>query len=110
MLAPAVEAFPAEHSGLRDSAGRHSVIRNGHLTDREIQTGIGWIPVKAARVRNHTTLGLRFTSNILPRYLRRTRSIAALLPWLYLRGISTGTFARPLPHCWGRMHRGFRQL
>jgi len=91
-----VEAFLVQHSDIRDNSGRRQVIRNGHLPEREIQTGIGAISVTAPRVRDRSGSGIRFTSAILPRYLRRTRSIEELIPWLYLNGISTGDFSEAL--------------
>ncbi len=91
-----VEAFVASHEHIRDEAGRRLVIRNGYLPKRTIQTGIGDIAVEAPRVRDRSGSGIRFTSAILPPYLRRTKSIEALIPWLYLKGISTGDFSEAL--------------
>ena len=75
-------------------------MRNGFLPEREIQTGIGPIMVRQPRVRDRGPAAadarIRFTSSILPRYLRRTRSLEELLPWLYLKGISSGDFAEAL--------------
>ena len=100
MLAVAVEneadAFIERYKDLRDEIGRRQVVRNGHLPEREIQTGVGQVPVKMPRVRDKSGSGIRFTSNILPPYLRRTKSIEELIPWLYLKGISTGDFAEAL--------------
>ena len=91
-----VEDFVARYQNLRDLSGRRVVVRNGYLPEREIQTGIGQVAVKAPRVRDKSGSGIRFTSNILPPYLRRTRSIEELIPWLYLKGISTGDFSEAL--------------
>lgn len=91
-----VEAFVAAHGHIRDEEGRRQVIRNGYLPERSIQTGIGDIAVKAPRVRDRSRSGIRFTSSILPPYLRRTKSIEELIPWLYLKGISTGDFSEAL--------------
>ena len=100
MLAWAIEveaaAFLADYADLKDEDGRRLVIRNGYLPKRTIQTGIGDIAVKAPRVRDRSGSGIRFTSAILPPYLRRTKSIEALLPWLYVKGISTGGFSEAL--------------
>jgi len=100
LLAEAVEMEVAEfierYQDLRDASGRRLVVRNGHMPEREIQTGIGQVPVKVPRVRDKSGSGIRFTSNILPPYLRRTRSIKELIPWLYLKGISTGDFSEAL--------------
>ena len=91
-----VEAFVAAHTHIRDKEGRRLVIRNGYLPERTIQSGIGDIAVKAPRVRDRSGSGIRFTSAILPPYLRRTKSIEELIPWLYLKGISTGDFSEAL--------------
>ena len=105
LLAQAVEAevaeFLARHQGEQDAAGRSRMVRNGYLPERTIQTGIGQVAVTAPRV--HDRAGrLRFNSSIVPRYLRRTRSIEELLPWLYLKGISTGDFSEALAALLGR--------
>ena len=91
-----VEAFVAAHKHITDEGGRRLVIRNGYLPGRTIQTGIGDIAVKAPRVRDRSGSGIRFASAILPPYLRRTKSIEQLIPWLYLKGISTGDFSEAL--------------
>jgi transposase-like protein len=102
MLAQAVEAevaaWIADHAHLKDTAGHKQVVRNGHLPERTIQTGLGPIEVQQPRVRDRRPAGQReaFTSAILPPYLRKTRSLEELIPWLYLKGISTGDFAEAL--------------
>jgi putative transposase len=104
LLAQAIEAevatFLAMHADLVDDVGRRRLVRNGFLPERMIQTGIGEVPVRQPRVRDRS-LGMphgkiRFTSAILPRYLRRTRSLEEVLPWLYLKGISSGDFSEAL--------------
>ena len=77
------------------AAGRRRVVRNGYLPERFIQTGIGPVSVRQPRVRDRGD-GASFTSAILPRYLRRAKSLEDLLPWLYLKGISTGDFGEAL--------------
>src|SRR3954451_14368453 len=94
-----VEAFLAAHAGLADGQGRRRLVRNGHAPERSIQTGIGSVEVRRPRVRDRGDGGsepVRFSSAILPPYLRRTRNIEELLPWLYLKGVSTGRFAEAL--------------
>ena len=95
-----VEAFVAEHADLLDEAGRRRLVRHGYLPEREVQTGIGSVAVRRPRVRDrHPDAGdgrIRFTSSILPPYLRRAKSVEELLPWLYLKGISTGDFGEAL--------------
>ena len=99
LLAQAIEAevteFLARHSNKRDAVGHQRLVRNGYLPERTIQTGIGDVVVKAPRVRDRAGQ-LRFSSAILPPYLRRTKTIEELLPWLYLKGISTGGFSEAL--------------
>ena len=104
LLAQAVEmevtAFIAAHGDLEDDAGRRRVVRHGHHRERRVQTGIGPVAVRCPRVRDRGGAGeagkIRFTSAILPPYLRRAKSIEELLPWLYLKGISTGDFTEAL--------------
>ncbi len=105
MLARAIEAEVAEflerHRCDNDDAGRRRMVRNGYLPERTIQTGLGEVGIKAPRVRDRTSK-IRFTSAILPPYLRRTKTIEELLPWLYLKGISTGDFPEALAALLGR--------
>jgi transposase-like protein len=102
LLAQAIEAEVAAwidaHAHLKDDEGRRQVVRNGHLPERAIRTGLGPVEVRQPRVRDRRPVGQReaFTSAILPPYLRRTRSLEGLLPWLYLKGVSTGDFAEAL--------------
>lgn len=105
MLREAVEAevqeFLTRHAPLNDGNNRQRVVRNGHLPERTIQTGLGDLAVTAPRVRDREG-AIRFSSQILPPYLRRTTSLAELLPWLYLRGISTGDFSSVLTSLLGQ--------
>jgi putative transposase len=102
MLAEAIEAevvaWIDAHAHLKDAAGRQQVVRNGHLPERTIQTGIGEIPVLQPRVHDRRPPEQRekFTPAVLPPYLRRTKSLDELIPWLYLKGISTGDFSEAL--------------
>lgn len=104
MLAEAIENEVAEyirtHSHHRDGQGRRLVVRNGHLPERTIRTGIGPVEIQQPRVNDRRTdengRRIRFSSKILPPYLRRTRSIDELIPWLYLKGVSTGDFTNAL--------------
>ncbi|HET8670438.1 MAG TPA: transposase, partial [Candidatus Saccharimonadales bacterium] len=99
LLQQAVEAEVAEAIGqfaeLKDEQGRQRVVRNGYLPERTIQTGIGKVPVRAPRVRDRVGK-MKFSSSILPPYLRRTRSLDELLPWLYLKGLSSSDFSGAL--------------
>ena len=102
LLAQAIEAEVADwidrHQDCRDDAGRRQVVRNGHLPERTITTGVGPVTVKQPRVQDRRPAELRekFSSAILPPYLRKTRSVEELIPWLYLKGVSTGDFSEAL--------------
>ena len=105
MLAAALRAeatsFVARFADDRLPDGRQRVVRHGTGPERTIQTGIGPIAVQRQKVRDRATdipaeNKIRFASNILPRRARRSRSLDALLPVLYLRGISTGDFQEAL--------------
>ena len=100
LLTQAIEAeiavLLAQYADRHDSQGRQAVVRNGYLPEREVQTGIGAVRVKVPRVRDRSGLGIRFHSALLPPYVRRSKSLEALLPWLYLKGVSTGDFAEAL--------------
>ena len=104
LLGQAIEAEVAAHieahADLTDASGRRRIVRHGHMPEREVQTGIGAVTVKRPRVRDRdpqaTGGRIRFTSSILPPYLRRAKSVEALLPWLYLKGISSGDFSEAL--------------
>jgi putative transposase len=82
------------HKDRRDEEGQRLVVRNGHLPEREIVSGVGPIKVRQPRVRHRD--GGQFSSAILPKYMRRTPSVDALIPALYLKGISTGDFSEAL--------------
>lgn len=95
-----VQAYIDQHAQELDERGHRLVVRNGHLPQREIQTGIGLVPVRQPRVNDkridENGQRIRFTSQILPRYLRRSRSLEQLIPWLYLKGVSSGDFGEAL--------------
>ena len=83
-----VEVHIASHAHLTDADGHRRIVRQGHLPERDVQTGIGAVRVRMPRVRDREPEGaggrIRFTSSILPPYLRRAKSVEELLPWLYL--------------------------
>ena len=110
LLAQAIEAevaeFLGQYRGEQDRTGRTRMVRNGYLPARTIQTGIGEVPVKAPRVRDRAG-EIRFSSSILPAYLRRTKTIEELLPWLYLKGSPRADFLKRWPRCWGVMRRDY---
>jgi transposase-like protein len=85
-----------QYASLRNKQGHRQVVRNGYLPEREIQTGIGPVKVRVPKVRDRSGQGIKFNSALLPPYLRKTRSVEEVLPWLYLKGISTGDFHEAL--------------
>ena len=112
LLAQAIEAEVADwivqHGDVHDKQGHRQVVRNGFLPERTIVTGLGEVQVRQPRVHDRRPEGERepFSSKILPPYLRKTKSIEELLPWLYLKGVSTGDFHEALqalvgPNCPG---------
>jgi putative transposase len=102
LLTQAIEAEVAEwiaaHRQVQDESGHRQVVRNGHLPERTLVTGVGPVKVKQPRVldRRGAEESEPFCSKILPPYLRKTKSIEELIPWLYLKGISTGDFSEAL--------------
>jgi putative transposase len=102
LLAQAIEAEVADwidrHQDCRDEAGHRPVVRNGHLPERTLTTGVGPVTVQQPRVHDRRPAELRdkFSSAILPPYLRKTKSIEELIPWLYLKGVSSGDFSEAL--------------
>ena len=110
LIASAVEAELHEllehYADSKDEQGRQVVVRNGYLPAREIQTGIGAVKVKVPKVRDRSGSGICFHSSLLPPYLRRTKSMEELLPWLYLKGLSTGDFQEALAALLGKDAKG----
>ena len=98
MILQEVEDWLAEREHLRDQEGRRQVVRNGFLPKRKITTGVGQVEVEQPRVRDRRPPDEAepFASKILPPYLRKTKSIEELIPWLYLKGVSTGDFSDAL--------------
>jgi putative transposase len=112
LLSQAIEAEVAEwierQKEHQDARGRQQVVRNGFLPPRTILTGIGPVDVKQPRVhdRRPNEEAEKFSSQILPPYLRKTKSIEELIPWLYLKGISTGDFNEALAALLGPQAKG----
>ena len=104
-----VEAMLAAHEHLRTNDGHQRLVRHGHGPERRILTGIGPVPVQRAKIRDRGATGeerIRFSSAILPRFARRTRSLDAVLPTLYLRGLSSGDFQEALEALLGKDAQG----
>ena len=108
LITQAVEAelqtFLKQYDDLKHE-GKPAVIRNGYLPERSIQTGIGSVTVRVPKVRDRSGSGNKFNSMLVPPYLRRTRCLDELLPWLYLKGISTGDFQDALQSLLGSQGR-----
>jgi transposase-like protein len=91
-----VSELLASLSGRRDALGRAAVVRNGYQPERDIQTGVGPVTVKVPKVRSRDGQPVSFRSALVPPYVRKSASLEAALPWLYLKGISTGEMAPAL--------------
>src|SRR6478672_10654144 len=98
--------FLAAMRDLKLADGRARLVRHGHGPERQIQTGIGPVPVARVKIRDRAPRAgearIRFSSTILPKWARRSRSLDALLPVLYLRGVSTGDFQEALSALLGK--------
>jgi transposase-like protein len=104
-----VDAFIGIHADRTDDQGRRLVVKNGSLPEREILTGAGAIPVTQKRVRDNDperSKRVTFSPSVLPSYLRKTKAIEELIPWLYLKGISTGDFGEALQSLVGERAAG----
>ena len=88
--------YLAQYTELTDDQGRRAVVRNGYLPEREVVTGIGPVSVKVPKVRSRTEERVIFRSSLVPPYVRKAKRVEAALPWLYLKGISTGQMQEAL--------------
>jgi transposase-like protein len=101
-----LDEFLALHAEKRDAQGRAAVVRNGYLPEREVLTGVGPVAVRVPKVRSRIEEGVVFRSSLVPPYVRKAKSVEAALPWLYLRGISTGEMGEALAVLVGDEARG----
>ena len=101
-----LEEFLAGFTGRRDEVGRLAIVRNGFQPERSILTGIGPIAVRVPKVRSRSAQPAVFRSTLVPPYVRRARSVEAVLPWLYLKGVSTGNMQEALAALLGEQARG----
>ena len=97
----------AQYSDCRTSEGKAAVVRNGYHPQRELQTGIGPVTVRIPKVRSKSGEPVTFRSALVPPYVRKTASLEAALPWLYLKGISTGEMGEALKVLLGPQAEGF---
>jgi putative transposase len=100
IIQQAVEAELAtmleQYSNVKSIDGRRAVVRNGYLPEREVVTAVGPVTVKVPKVRDRSGSGIHFNSAVVPPYVRKSARVSAALPWLYLRGISTGDMSEAL--------------
>ena len=100
MIQQAVEAeldeLLSEFTHVTTLHGQRAVVRNSYLLEREVLTDIGPVPVKVPKVRDRSGQGGKFNSAIVPPYIRKSAKVSAALPWLYLKGISTGDMGEAL--------------
>ena len=110
LISRAVQAelteFLAQYQDVVDDEGRRSVVRNGYQPAREIMTGIGPVEIKVPKTRDKSCQGIHFRSDLLPPYIKRSKSLETVLPWLYLKGISTGDFSEALASLLGEDAKG----
>ena len=85
-----------QYENVKTLHGQRSVVRNGYLPEREVLTGAGPVAVKVPKVRDRSGSGVKFNSAIVPPYVRNSPRVSAALPWLYLKGISTGDMSDAL--------------
>src|ERR1700693_2636321 len=90
------EEFLARFSGERFEGGRAVVVRNGFQPEREVLTGLGSVSVRIPKARSRAEEPAVFHSRLVPPYVRRVKSVDAVLPWLYLHGVSTGNMQEAL--------------
>ena len=110
LLHDAVEAelatYLAGHADELDASGRRRIVRNGYLPARTLLTGLGEVPIRVPKTRDRGGRGRHFTSALLPPYIKRTASVESVLPWLYLKGVSTGDMSEALAALLGEQAQG----
>ena len=99
-------AMLEQYSNVKTMDGRRAVVRNGYLPEREIVTAVGPVPVKVPKVRDRSGSGIKFNSSIVPPYVRKSPRVSSSLPWLYLRGVSTGDMGDALSELLGEQAKG----
>ena len=101
-----VQQLLAEYENVKMLGGRQAVVRNGYLPAREVLTAVGNVEVQVPKVRDRSGSGVKFNSALVPPYVRRSARVSAALPWLYLKGISTGDMREALTVLLGEEARG----
>jgi putative transposase len=110
IIRQAVEAelkgFLETHEDARDKRGRRAVVRNGYQPERDVLTGIGAVKVQVPKTRDRAGEGRCFRSELLPPYLKKAKRLESVLPWLYLKGVSTNDFDEALRALFGESVKG----
>lgn len=101
-----VQELLGEYRNVRTLAGGVAVVRNGYLPARAILTPVGAVELRVPKVRDRSGSGVKFNSALVPPYVRRSKAISAALPWLYLKGVSTGDMREALAVLVGEQARG----
>lgn len=101
-----LKAFLEAHERDRDERGRRAVVRNGYQPEREVLTGIGAVKVQVPKTRDRAGEGRCFRSELLPPYLKKAKRLESVLPWLYLKGVSTNDFDEALRALFGESVKG----
>jgi transposase-like protein len=96
----------AQYGNVKTLSGRQAVVRNGYLPERDIVTAAGPVTVKVPKVRDRSGTGVKFNSSVVPPYVRKSPRVSAALPWLYLKGISTGDMGDALSVLLGEDAKG----
>ena len=96
LIERAVESELAEYSSHRTADDKAGVVRNGYLPERQLQTGLGTVTVRIPKVRSKLGEPVTFRSALVPPYVRKTRTLEAAVPWLYLKGVSSGEMGAAL--------------
>ena len=105
-VAAELAEYLSQYQAERDAGGRRCVVRNGYLPARTLLTGLGEVPIQVPKTRDRRGRGRHFTSVLLPPYIKRTASMEGVLPWLYLKGVSTGDMSAALAALLGEQARG----
>jgi len=101
-----VEILTSSYAHVVTTGGQRAVVRNGYQPERNILTAVGPVDVRVPKVRDRSKSGIKFNSNLVPPYVRKTPRISAALPWLYLKGISTGDMSEALQALLGDEAKG----
>ena len=101
-----LKVFLGAHATERDAQGRRAVVRNGYQPERDVLTGIGAVQVRVPKTRDRAGAGRCFRSALLPPYLKKAKRLEAVIPWWYLKGVSTNDFDEALKGLFGESVKG----